>query len=158
MVLSRSLILPGVVHAVQIIGVDVCLLVQRVYGERESMVLQSITHNECTRYDLKHSSCSHQWWETLKCSIFAVKPSIPARRGPGGAMVVAPAEKASLLCSQFDSKQCRELFVTLLSCFPQSSCNSLTFQTHVLLRLLLDLDTCGGVTSISKDGCRYYCS
>ena len=32
-----------------------------------------------------------------------------------------------------------------LSCFPQSRCNYLTFRTPVVLRLLLDLDTYGGV-------------
>ena len=74
-------------------------------------------------------------------SIFGVKPSIPSLRGPGGGLVVAADEKASLLGSQFDSKQCRKQFVTALSCFPQSRCNSLAFRTHVLLGLLLDLDT-----------------
>ena len=59
--------------------------------------------------------------------------------------MVAPAEKASLMDSQFDSKQCREQFVTRLSCFPQSRCISLVFRTPVLLRLLLDLDTYCGV-------------
>ena len=72
--------------------------------------------------------------------------------------MVAPADKASLMGPQFDSKQCREQFVTPLSCFPQSRCNSLAFRTSVLLRLLLDLDTYGvvdllGASSISK-GCR----
>ena len=81
--------------------------------------------------------------------IFGVKPSIPALRGPGGGLVVAPAEKASLLGSQFDSKQCRKQFVTPLSCFPQSMCNSFTFRTPVLLRLLLDLDKYGGVSFLS---------
>ena len=38
--------------------------------------------------------------------------------GPGGGLVVAPAEKASHLGSQFDSKQCCEQFVTPLSRFP----------------------------------------
>ena len=70
---------------------------------------------------------------------------IPALRRPGGGSVVAPAEKASHLRSQFDSKLCREQFVTPLSCFPQSRCNSLAFWTSVLLLLLLDLDTYGGV-------------
>ena len=60
-------------------------------------------------------------------------------------LVVAPAKRASLLGSQFDSKQCREQFVTPLSCFPQSRCNSLAFRTSFVLRLLLDLDTCGGI-------------
>ena len=74
-----------------------------------------------------------------------MKPSIHVLGGPGDDFVVAPAEKASLLGSPFDSKQCREQFVTSLSCFPQSRWNSLAFRTPVLLRLLLDLDTYGGV-------------
>ena len=76
-----------------------------------------------------------------KSSIFGVKPYIPALKWPGGGLVVAPAEKASLMGSQFDSKQCSEQFVTPSSCFPQSRCNSLAFRTPVLLRLLVDLDT-----------------
>ena len=99
------------------------------------------SHNERTRNTLKHSTSSHKWLETLKSSIFGVKSSIPALRGLGGGLVVAPAEKASLLSSQFDIKQCREQFVTHLSCFPRSMCNSLAFRTPVLLPLLLDLDT-----------------
>ena len=35
-------------------------------------------------------------------------------------------------------------FVTPLTCFPQFMCNSLAFETLVLLSLLLDLDTYGG--------------
>ena len=59
--------------------------------------------------------------------------------------MVAPAEKASLLGSQFDSKQCCEQFVTPLSCFPPSRSNHLTFRIPVTLRMLLDLDTDSGV-------------
>ena len=57
----------------------------------------------------------------------------------------APAEKASLLGSQFDSKQCHELFVTPLSCFSNSLCNYLAFQTYILQHLLLDLDMYWGI-------------
>ena len=103
------------------------------------------SHNELTRNTLKHFSCSHRWWETLKGSIFGVNPSIHALMGPGGGLVTAPAAKTSLLDSQFDSKQCREQLVTHLSSFPQSRCNSLACQTSVLLRLFLDHDTYGGV-------------
>ena len=111
---------------------------QRVYGAaRES-------HNEHTSDTLKHSICSHKWWEPLKGSIFGVKPSIPAFTRPGGGLVLALAEKASLLVSQFDNKQSRKQFGTPLSYFPQSRCNSLAFRTSVLLRLLLDLDTYWG--------------
>ena len=73
-----------------------------------------------------------------------MKPSIPALRGPGDVLVVAPAEKVSFLGSQFDSKQCGERSITP-SCFPHSRCNSLAFLTPVLLCLLLDLGTYGGV-------------
>ena len=69
-----------------------------------------------------------------------MKPSIPALRGPDGGLVLAPAEKAALMGSQLDSKQCREQFVTPLSSFP-----SLAFRTPVHLRLLLDPDTYGCV-------------
>ena len=75
---------------------------QRVYGAARE------PHNEHTRNTLKHSTSSHKWRETLKGSIFGVKPSIPALRGLGSGLVVAPAEKVSLLGSQFDSKQCCE--------------------------------------------------
>ena len=74
-----------------------------------------------------------------------MKQFIPALRGPGSGLVVTPAEKASLLGPQFDSKQCREQFVTSLSCFPHSRRNFLSFRTPVLLRLLLDVYTYGGV-------------
>ena len=82
-----------------------------------------------------------------------MKSSILAPMGPGGDLVVARAEKASLLGSQFHSKQCREQFVTPLSCFPQSLCYSWPSEllsSGVLLLLLrpsvlLDLDSYGGV-------------
>ena len=81
----------------------------------------------------------------MKGSIFGEKPSIPALRDPGGALVMSPAEKASLLGALFDNKQCCEQFVTHLSCFPRPVCNSLAFRTSVLRRLLLDFDSYGGV-------------
>ena len=87
--------------------------------------------------------------ETLKGSTFGVKPSVTDLIGPGGGLVVATAHKGSLFGSQFDSKQCLEQFVTPLSCFPQSRCNSLAFRTSILLRLLLDLDPYGGVDPFS---------
>ena len=54
-------------------------------------------------------------------------------------LVMVPVEKASFLGSQFESKQCREQFVTPLACFLRYRCNSLAFQTPVLLHLLLIL-------------------
>ena len=49
---------------------------QRVYAA----TIES--HNERTRNTLKHSTCSHKFCETLKGSIFGVKPSIPGLRSP----------------------------------------------------------------------------
>ena len=50
---------------------------QRVYSAARK------SHNQCTKKTLKHySTCSHKWLETLEGSIFGVKPSIPALRGP----------------------------------------------------------------------------
>ena len=97
------------------------------------------------RNTLKHFTGSHKWSETLKGSNVGVKPSISALSGPGGGLEVDPAEKASLMGSQLDSKQYREQFITPLSCFPQSKCNYLAFRTPVLMNLLLDLHTYCGV-------------
>ena len=70
---------------------------QKVHGAaRES-------DNECTRNTLKHSTCPHKWREILKGSIFGVKLSISALRGPGGCLVLSPAEKATRMGSQFVS-------------------------------------------------------
>ena len=78
-----------------------------------------------------------------------MKLSIPALKGPGGGLVLLLLRKRhSYMGSQFDSKQCLEQFVTPLSCFPQSRCNSLAFRTPVLMRLLLDLEKYGGVASL----------
>ena len=86
----------------------------RVYGAGTE------SHNDRTKNTQKHSTSSHNWWETcMKGSIFGAKPSIPALGGAtGGGLVVAPAEKASLLSSQFYCKQRRDQFASPLSCFP----------------------------------------
>ena len=65
------------------------------------------SHNECTRNTLKYASCSHKWWETLKGSIFGGKSSIPALRGFRDGLMVAPAEKASLLGSNLGHCGCK---------------------------------------------------
>ena len=113
---------------------------QRVYiAARESQ-------NERTRNTMKLSTCSHKWWETLKCSIFGVESIITVSGEPECGLVVVPAEKTSLLGFQVDSNS----VVSSLSllCFVSVSsarCNSLAFRISVLLRLLLNLDTYMGV-------------
>ena len=60
--------------------------------------------------------------------------------------MAAPAEKVSLLALSLTVSSVVSSSSHLsLCCFPQSRCNSLAFQTPVLLRLLLDIDTYGGV-------------
>ena len=93
MMLSRLLIMRYVDHAVQIIGVYLCLLVLR---PRRSMVLQG-SHIMNAPGILWSIPPVHISRETLKGSVFGVKPSIPALRGPRGGLVVAPSEKVSLL-------------------------------------------------------------
>ena len=81
-------------------------------------------------------------------SIFDVKPSIPVLRGPGGGLVVAPDEKTSLLGTQFDSKHCREQFVTPL--FVSLSLGAILWPCELLssMSLLLDLDTYVGIDAL----------
>ena len=58
--------------------------------------------------------------------------------------MVAAAEKVSQLCSQFDSNQCCEQFVTL--CLVSLSLNAILWPSKLLsFCLLLDLDTYGGI-------------
>ena len=88
-----------------------------------------------------------------------MKPSIPARKGPGEVWWwLLPRKPHSWALSLTASSVVSSL--SLQYC-PQSRCNnSLAFRTFVLLRLLLDLDTFGGVdplgvSSIYEDGCGY---
>ena len=88
MMLNRLLFMPGVAYCRFVLARTEA---QRDYGAATE------SHNENTRNTLEHSTCSHTWWETLKGLIFYVMPCIPALRWPGGALVVATAEKAPLL-------------------------------------------------------------
>ena len=91
-------------------------------------------------------------------------PSVPTVRGPGGNLVVAPAQKALLFCCQSDITLLGAAFNSF-TCFVQSRYNYLFgFLTPVLLSLLLELDTYESVwflardSFISEDGCGYGCS
>ena len=106
MMISRLLIVPGVEHAVQIVAVDLSMLLLR---PRESMVLHG-SHIMNAPGILRSTPSVHISGGRHLGSIFAVKQSILALRGPGGGLLVTPAEKASLQGSQFDSKQCRGSF------------------------------------------------
>ena len=112
-------------------------------------------HNERTRNTLKHSTCSHKWWETLKC------PSIPVLTVPRvvwwwlllrkihscalSLTVCSVLSRSSHLC--LVSLSLGEFFGLLGSCLSATSWS---------LHIRWWSSWC--VSSISKDGCRYYCS
>ena len=104
------------------------------------------------KYRIKHTLnsavSSKKWWGTLKESLFGASPSLPALRGNGGALVFDPAGKADLLGSHFDSKQNREHIVLPQGCFPEPECSSLAFRSSLVVSLLLDLDSGGGVDPV----------
>ena len=63
---------------------------------------------------MPNNSCSHKLRETLKGLIFCVHTYISALMRPSGETGIGgdPAEKSSLLVTQFDSRLRREQFVT----------------------------------------------
>jgi hypothetical protein len=64
---------------------------------------------------------------------------------PGGALVADPVLKAELLSSFFDSKQSREDIELPHSCHPLPKLTSFAFRSRAVLKLLLGLDSYGGV-------------
>ena len=50
----------------------------------------------------------HEWWSTLKSSVFGVSSALPPLVGGGGGLVCEPVRKADLLSDHFDSKLSRE--------------------------------------------------
>ena len=111
---------------------------QRVYGaERES-------YNEAPGILWStppfHISGGRHWKARSRCEIYSCSQG--ARRWFSGGCCW---ESRTPGLSVWQQAVSWAVFVTPLSCFPQSRCNSLTFRTSILLHLLLDLDTYGGV-------------
>ena len=145
--LNRLLIVPGVEHTMLNIGVNLCLLVLRLGG---SMVLLG-SHIMSTPGVLWSASPVHRigvkHWKAQSFAETFYSCSQWAQRLFGGGSCW---ESLSLgtLGSLYDIKQCREQFVTLLSCFSQPRCNSLSFQTSVLLHLIFDPDAYGCINPL----------
>lgn len=97
------------------------------------------------RDKLAHAANSRAWWCTLRESVFGTESSIPPLMKPGGALVADPASKADLLSSFFDSKQSREDVGLPQTCHPEPKLSSFAFRSSAVLKLLLDLDSYGGV-------------
>ena len=102
-------------------------------------------YDERTRETLLECDNESKWWTSLKKSIFGTAPSIPPLLGSGGAMIADPAGKADLLASQFNSKMSSAVFVEPPFCHPSPECSSLAFRSSTVKRLLLQLDSYGGV-------------
>ena len=142
MMLNRLLIVPGAEHAMPNIGVNMCLLVQRPRG---SLVLQG-SHIMSAPGILWSTPPVHKVMEDTERLCLWCETFYSCSQEPGGGLVVAPAEKTSLLGSKFD----RNSVVSSLSllCLVSISLGDFLggdFWTSVLLRLLLDLDTYEGV-------------
>ena len=97
------------------------------------------------RDKLAQASNSRTWWCTLKESVFGTESSLPPLMKPGGALVADPASKADLLSSFFDSKQSREDIGLPHSCPPKPKLSSFAFRSRAVHKLLLNLDSYGGV-------------
>lgn len=97
------------------------------------------------RDKLGNAANSRAWWCTLKESVFGTESSIPPLMKPGGGLVADPASKAELLSSFFDSKQSREEIGLPQTCHPEPKLTSFAFRSRTVRKLLLDLDSYGGV-------------
>ena len=109
---------------------------QGVYGAA------NVSHNERTRNPLKHSTCSHKWWETLKGSILLVCSRL---------FLLSGGQEVVWRWLLLRKRHSWALSLTASSVVSSSShvCfNSWAFRTPVLLRLLLDLNTYGCVDSL----------
>ena len=69
---------------------------------------------------------------------------MPPLVNEGGGLVCESCDKADLLSDHFDSKLSREAVDLPLTCHPPSSLNTFAFRSREVMRLLLDLDPCGG--------------
>ena len=94
----------------------------------------------------KLASCasSHNWWGTLKQSVFGTDNAIPPLQSHGGTLISDPAGKAELLSSWFDSKQSRESVPLPSTCYRQPLFSGFAFRSREVLTLLLNLDSHGG--------------
>ena len=93
---------------------------------------------------LTGTSQPHAWWSAVKQSLFGVDSQLPSLSCPDGSVCHRSKDKADLLASVFDGKQCGDKLTFPPSCFPDIKLSSIAFKSSELARLLEDLDSFGG--------------
>ena len=101
-----------------------------------------------TRYVLMNALYRYKWWSTLKSAVFGSSSNsfLPPLIGVGGSLVCESVGKAEMLWAHFDGKQSRDLVDLPSTCHPSPSLTTFTFRSREVKRLLLDLDSYGGLT------------
>ena len=71
--------------------------------------------------------------------------SLPLLIGEGGGLVCESVGKAEMLSAHFDGKQYRDPVDLPSTCHPSQSLTTFAFRSREVKRLLLDLDSYGGI-------------
>ena len=86
----------------------------------------------------------HKWWSTLKSFLFGEDSSLPPLRSVDGVPKYSPEEKADLLSSYFQSKQCSQDLELPPTCFPDPILTKCAFRASEIKSYMQDLDSYGG--------------
>ena len=113
-------------------------IAQRMYSLAQS------DYNSHLKTVLAGASQPHSWWSALKQSLFGVDSSLPPLSKSDGSISHSSKDKADLLASLFNSKQCSDEVVLPSSCFPSVKMSSAAFKSSELVKYLNDLDSFGG--------------
>ena len=100
-------------------------------------------YNEHLKNVLIGTSQPHSWWSALKQSLFGVDSSLPPLSCTDGSICHNSKDKANLLASVFNSKQCNEELELPPSCPQDIKLGSIAFKSSEILRYINDLDSFG---------------
>ena len=87
----------------------------------------------------------HEWWSTLKRSLFGIDSALPPLRNGDGGLAFDPKQKAEILSSSFISKQSAWSPELPATCHPMPCVTNVAFRSANVCKLLADLDSGGGV-------------
>ena len=112
---------------------------------------------------LMNTQSTHKWWSILKSAEFGLSSSLPLLiNGGDGGLVGESIGKADQLSDYFHGMQSRECADLLLTCHPSPRFTTFACWSSEIRRILLDLDTYGGlqptrpigyVSSFSQENC-----
>ena len=83
-----------------------------------------------------HVQSPHEWWSTLKSTVFGSSSSLPQLVSKGGGLMCEMVGKADLLSDHFDTKQSREAIDLPLTCNPSPGLMTFAFRSTEVRRLL----------------------